>query len=384
MDAETKAFFNGLINSDPTNKVCIDCDAPHPQWASVSYGTYFCLNCSGVHRSLGVHLSFVRSVSMDTWSEKHQKIMQLGGNGAFKKFAIEQGIDKFSIQEKYNTVAAEYYRNKIKAAYDNATPPVLPAAGTGKNMTNGMQAKKSLGGQSMGSVGNSNFSKNGPTSFGNPAFNNQGPSGDYGLSYQQSKSNQPYGGDLFSDIQSNATGLMEQMRQSASQFADYAGQQAQQAKQRASEDGWFDFDNITEQARGWVNGQQSYSNGDKCPPPASGWQVDPNAQRMQSPHVQHQTSNASTSSAFGSNVSNCGSGRVPTLQPATPERQTSPSPAPSTPAKPKPITFREKSPERVGKPGFGIGSTSKMPNLTKPKESAKVDVWDTNTWFDEI
>lgn len=62
------------------NCVCADCDSPLPDWASFNLGVLLCIDCSGVHRSLGVHISKVRSLSLDQWEPDLLDLMLGLGN----------------------------------------------------------------------------------------------------------------------------------------------------------------------------------------------------------------------------------------------------------------------------------------------------------------
>ncbi|KAK6842498.1 hypothetical protein PG987_003358 [Apiospora arundinis] len=66
--ARNEKALQELMHSVPGNKMCADCGSRNPGWASWSLGIFLCMRCASIHRKLGTHISKVKSLTMDGWT----------------------------------------------------------------------------------------------------------------------------------------------------------------------------------------------------------------------------------------------------------------------------------------------------------------------------
>jgi ADP-ribosylation factor GTPase-activating protein 1 len=89
--------------------------------ASPKLGIFMCLSCSGVHRGLGVHISFIRSITMDAFKGAELARMAAGGNKPFQEFFNSHAsntkdsrtFEASSIQERYDCEAGDEWKERL-------------------------------------------------------------------------------------------------------------------------------------------------------------------------------------------------------------------------------------------------------------------------------
>lgn len=139
--ARNEKVLQDLVHNVPGNNLCADCGARNPAWASWSLGIFLCMRCATIHRKLGTHISKVKSLSMDTWSNEQVENMKKVGNVSSNKNYNPQNkrppmpidvdeadtaMERF-IRAKYmNNALASTRRHNTGSTESDETPPPLP------------------------------------------------------------------------------------------------------------------------------------------------------------------------------------------------------------------------------------------------------------------
>ncbi|CAK6952885.1 arf-GAP with coiled-coil%2C ANK repeat and PH domain-containing protein 1 isoform X2 [Scomber scombrus] len=132
------------VQAIPGNKQCCDCGEPGPDWASINLGITLCIICSGIHRSLGVHFSKVRSLTLDSWEPELIKLMCELGNTVINKI-YEARINEITIKkpssssprgDKESWIRSKYVEKKfIQKLPETGRNPPLRRSSARRNRT---------------------------------------------------------------------------------------------------------------------------------------------------------------------------------------------------------------------------------------------------------
>ncbi len=117
---KAKALKNQLniieqLLKKPENKLCADCKRKSPSWASINLGVFVCINCSGCHREIGVHISKIKSINLDLWEPEVLNHFKIINNKIANKY-WEHKLKAYNFKEMQedNKILIEFIRNKYE------------------------------------------------------------------------------------------------------------------------------------------------------------------------------------------------------------------------------------------------------------------------------
>ncbi|KAK3985037.1 UBA domain-containing protein 3 [Cladorrhinum sp. PSN332] len=137
--ARNEKVLHDLVKSVPGNDICADCSTRNPSWASWSLGIFLCMRCATIHRKMGTHVSKVKSLSMDSWSNEQVDNMKKVGNVVSNKIynpenkkanipidvdEADSAMERFIRQKYMNRALAATKKHHTGSSED--TPPPLP------------------------------------------------------------------------------------------------------------------------------------------------------------------------------------------------------------------------------------------------------------------
>uniref|UniRef100_A0A2M4ADG4 Putative gtpase-activating protein n=1 Tax=Anopheles triannulatus TaxID=58253 RepID=A0A2M4ADG4_9DIPT len=111
---------------DDDNKYCVDCDAKGPRWASWNLGVFLCIRCAGIHRNLGVHISRVKSVNLDSWTPEQVVSLEQMGNSrarAVYEAMLPDGFRRPQTDSSLESFIRAKYEHKKYLAREWVPPP---------------------------------------------------------------------------------------------------------------------------------------------------------------------------------------------------------------------------------------------------------------------
>ncbi|XP_043980437.1 arf-GAP with GTPase, ANK repeat and PH domain-containing protein 2 isoform X3 [Gambusia affinis] len=142
--SQSEAVALQAIRNTKGNNLCVDCEASNPTWASLNLGALICIECSGIHRNLGTHLSRVRSLDLDDWPGELTQVLAAIGNHMANSVweSCTQGRTKptpnATREERESWIRAKYEQRAfvapLRPACEDSVPASLLSAVTNRDL----------------------------------------------------------------------------------------------------------------------------------------------------------------------------------------------------------------------------------------------------------